>query len=193
MTSTARQQGGLGQPFANVVGISGSGVAAYITSTLILPMNTEILTVTMHRISEVASLSGVSAANIRFYEKAGLIAAKGRSDNGYRFYSSADVHQLRFIRLCRALDMSLDEVRTLLELDLNVKADCATARLALDGHVDHVRARLKELTALEKNLKALRNRCDGQDTHCHIIEALHQQADALPLPAGRALSAKRHV
>lgn len=151
------------------------------------------LIIATHRISEAAALSGVSAANIRFYEKEGLIAAKGRSDNGYRFYSSADVHQLRFIRLCRALDMSLDEVRTLLELDLNVKADCATARSSLDGHVDHVRARLKELTALEKNLKALRNRCDGQDTHCHIIEALHQQADALPLPAGRALPAKRHV
>ena len=146
-----------------------------------------------HRISEAAALSGVSAANIRFYEKEGLIAAKGRSGNGYRFYTSADVHQQRFIRLCRALDMSLDEVRTLLELDLNVKADCATARIALDGHVDHVRARLKELTALEKNLKALRNRCDGQDTHCHIIEALHEQADALPLPAGRTPGAKRHV
>jgi DNA-binding transcriptional MerR regulator len=156
-------------------------------------MNIEVGNTAQHRISEAAALSGVSAANIRFYEKEGLIAAKGRSGNGYRFYSAADVHQLRFIRLCRALDMSLDEVRTLLELDLNVKADCATARLALSGHIDHVRARLKELTALEKNLKALRNRCDGQDAHCHIIEALHQQADALPLPSGRVSVAKRHV
>jgi DNA-binding transcriptional MerR regulator len=162
-----------------------------------IAMNTEAHTeagsAVQHRISEAAALSGVSAANIRFYEKEGLIAVKGRSGNGYRFYSDADVHQLRFIRLCRALDMSMDEVRTLLELDLTVKADCATARLALDGHIDHVRARLKELTALEKNLKALRSRCDGQDAHCHIIEALHEQADALPLPSGRVSVAKRHV
>ncbi len=157
------------------------------------PDSAEAAPAGMHRISEAAALSGVSTANIRFYEKEKLIAVKGRSGNGYRFYSSADVHQLRFIRLCRALDMSLDEVRTLLGLDLNEKADCATARLSLDGHLEHVRARLKELTALEKNLKALRNRCDGQDAHCHIIEALHEQADALPLDGGRGLTARRHV
>ena len=146
-----------------------------------------------HRIGEAAALSGVSPANIRFYEKQKLVADDGRSDNGYRSYSRADVHQLRFIRLCRALDMSLDEVRTLLALDLNLKADCETARIALDGHLSHVRSRLRELTLLEKNLKALRNRCDGQDAHCHIIEALHEQADALPLDAARAMPGRRHV
>jgi DNA-binding transcriptional MerR regulator len=147
----------------------------------------------MHRISEAAALSGVSVANIRFYEKENLVGAQGRSDNGYRFYSDADVHRLRFIRLCRALDMSLDEVRTLLGLDLNIKADCATARLALDGHLGHVRARLKELNELEKNLKLLRSRCDGQGPHCQLIEALHEQADALPLKAGSGVTPKRHV
>lgn len=146
-----------------------------------------------HRIGEAATLCGVSAANIRFYETAGLIASQGRSDNGYRSYSRADIHQLRFIRLCRALDMSLDEVRTLLGLDLNVKADCETARIALDGHLSHVRARLRELTLLEKDLQALRNRCDGQGAHCHIIEALHEQADALPVDAARAVPGHRHV
>jgi len=146
-----------------------------------------------HRIGEAAGLSGVSPATIRFYEKERLIAPQGRSDNGYRSYSRADVHQLRFIRLCRALDMSLDEVRTLLALDLDVKADCETARLALDGHLSHVRSRLRELTALETDLKALRSRCDGQGAHCHIIEALHQQADALPLQTARNTPGRRHV
>ena len=146
-----------------------------------------------HRIGEAAALSGVSPANIRFYEKQKLVEGGGRSENGYRGYSRADVHQLRFIRLCRALDMSLDEVRTLLALDLNLKADCETARIALDGHLSHVRSRLRELTLLEKNLKALRSRCDGQDAHCHIIEALHEQADALPLDAGRAMPGRRHA
>ena len=141
-----------------------------------------------HRIGEAAALSGVTTANIRFYEKEQLIGAHSRSDNGYRFYSDADVHQLRFIRLCRTLDMSLDEVRTLLGLDLNNKRDCEVARSALDGHIEHVRARLAELTALEQNLRALRTRCDGQGAHCQLIEALHEQADALPLDARRSSS-----
>ena len=146
-----------------------------------------------YRISEAARLSGVSAANIRFYEKEKLLSPRGRSDNSYRFYSAGDVHQLRFIRFCRAMDMSLDEVRTLLGLDLNLKSDCATAREALDGHLAHVRARLAELKVLEKDLKALRSRCDGTDARCHIIEALHAQADALPAPGRRAAGVKRHV
>lgn len=131
-----------------------------------------------YQIGEAARRSGVSAANIRYYEKEALLAPHGRADNSYRQYSDGDVHQLRFIRLCRAMDMSLDEVRTLLGLDLRRKADCATAREALDGHLGHVRERLGQLKALEKDLVSLRDRCDGHGAHCRIIEALHEQADS---------------
>ena len=147
-----------------------------------------------YQIGEAARLSGVSAANIRYYEKEGLLAPQGRSENSYRQYSGGDVHQLRFIRLCRAMDMSLDEVRTLLGLDLRRKSDCATARDALDGHLGHVRERLSQLRALEKDLLALRNRCDGHGAHCRIIEALHEQADAMSDKGKPAQSrAKSHV
>jgi len=56
-----------------------------------------------------------------------------------------------------------------------------------------VRARLAELKALEKDLKALRNRCDGTDTHCHIIEALHELADAQAAGPAALAPKKRHV
>ena len=145
-----------------------------------------------YKIGEAATKSGVSAANIRFYEKETLLSPQARGDNSYRMYSDSDIHRLRFIRACRALDMSLDEVRTLLRLDLNSKADCTTARGALDEHLAHVRERLNELKALEKDLKALRGRCDGLDTTCHIIEALHERADAMPKMTPTA-TRKRHV
>lgn len=147
-----------------------------------------------HRIGEAARLSGVTAANIRYYEKEGLLTPGGRGSNSYRLYSAADVHRLRFIRLCRAMDMSLDEVRTLLGLDLTSKGDCDAACDALDGHLEHVRTRLRELQALEHDLLDLRNRCDGSGGHCRIIEALHAQADAQPRPpTARAPAPKRHV
>lgn len=156
-------------------------------------MNMEVQPLTpVHRIGEAAQRSGVSAANIRYYEREGLLKLQARAGNDYRLYSEADIHRLRFIRQCRALDMSLDEVRTLLALELNSKADCATASTALDAHLGHVRQRLAELRVLERDLLALRKRCDGSDDHCHIIEALHQRADeAVPRvepPAGH-----RHV
>lgn len=146
-----------------------------------------------YRIGEAARLSGVDAANIRFYEAKSLLSPRGRSMNSYRFYSESDIHQLRFIRLCRAMDMSLDEVRTLLSLDLRRKADCAAADRSLSDHLGHVRERLAELRALEKQLAALQARCQGGGDRCHIIEALHQQADAQPPGLRPAAPAKRHV
>ncbi len=147
----------------------------------------------VHRIGEAARRCGVSAANIRYYEAQGLLRAPVRSEGDYRLYSEADVHRLRFIRLCRALDMSLDEVRTLVALDLNNKADCQTARAALDAHLQHVRERLSELRSLERDLRDLRERCDGSGDQCHIIEALHARADEGAVPEGVPPLRRRHL
>ena len=92
------------------------------------------------------------------------------------------------------MDMSLDEVRTLLALDLRSKQDCEAACVTLDEHLGHVRERLDELRALEKDLVALRDSCDGSGSHCLLIEALHERADAQPMDAAeRGSPAARHV
>ncbi|MPN05537.1 hypothetical protein SDC9_152788 [bioreactor metagenome] len=152
---------------------------------------------TLHcRIGEAARRSGVSAANIRYYEKEGLLPAQSRADNQYRLYNDDEVHRLRFVRLCRAMDMSLDEVRTLLALDQSSGSDAHAACATLDEHLSHVRTRLDELRTLESELLSLRGRCDGRGGHCHVIEALHERADAEPVPPPQAAShqaRKRHV
>ena len=146
----------------------------------------------LHLIGKAAALSGVSTANIRFYEKEGLLAPGVRTANSYRGYSSGDIHQLRFIRLCRAMDMSLDEVRTLLNLDLAEKADCAAANAALEAHIAHVAERVAELQALQEDLMELRARCDGTGPQCRIMQALHERAAHLPREEAKA-RAHRHV
>ena len=145
-----------------------------------------------YRIGQASTRSGVSAANIRFYEKAGLLSAGARSDNSYRSYNDRDIHQLRFIRLCRAMDMSLDEVRTLLNLDLSSKSDCAVANDALQQHIAHVQERLRELRVLQRDLVELRDRCDGSGPKCRIMEALHERADRMSRDA-TAVRGHRHV
>ena len=147
----------------------------------------------IYKIGEAAARSGVSAANIRFYEKEKLLSVGVRSESSYRMYSDVDIHQLRFIRLCRAMDMSLDEVRTLLALDWHDSDDCAAARATVDAHLHHVRERLQELQTLEHELVSLRDCCDGNAGVCHTIEALHQRADAQSVSALAASPAKRHV
>ena len=61
-------------------------------------------------IKEVEARTGMTRANIRFYEKEGLIAP-ARSDNGYRDYSEAEVEELRKIKLLRVLGLSLEDIR----------------------------------------------------------------------------------
>jgi DNA-binding transcriptional MerR regulator len=152
------------------------------------------MSATLHyRIGEAAKRSGVSAANIRYYEKEGLLAPGGRSDNSYRFYSETDLHRLRFIRLCRAMDMSLDEVRTLLALDSADRADGHVACVTLDQHLAHVRTRLAELRTLEQELRTLRSRCGGAEGPCQVIDALHERAEAQALEPQRNAPAHRHV
>jgi DNA-binding transcriptional MerR regulator len=135
-------------------------------------------TLNRYLIGEASKRSGVSAANIRFYEKEGLIEARGDPDNGYRIYSDSDLHQLRFIRQLRSLNMNLNEVRSLMALDLGRKRDCASARSLLDTHVASVGRQIQELRRLESTLIDLRKRCDGQGVTCKLIEALHERADS---------------
>ena len=56
-----------------------------------------------------------------------------------------------------------------------------------------MRERLAELQALETNLEALRDGCDGSGPSCRIIEALHQRADVQSPDEGRASAVTRHV
>lgn len=63
-------------------------------------------------IKEVETLSGMTRANIRFYEQEGLIDPV-RRENGYRDYSEEDLQQLQRIRLLRTLGLGLEDIRSL--------------------------------------------------------------------------------
>jgi DNA-binding transcriptional MerR regulator len=63
------------------------------------------------QIGELARSTGVKIETIRYYEREHLLPVPQRTDGNYRLYSPRHVEQLRFIRYCRSLDMSLEEVR----------------------------------------------------------------------------------
>ena len=63
-------------------------------------------------IREVESRCGMDRANIRFYEREGLLAAP-RLSNGYRDYTEENVRTLLRIRLLRSLHVSLEDIRAL--------------------------------------------------------------------------------
>ena len=63
-------------------------------------------------IAELEARSGMTRANIRFYESEGFLSP-ARRENGYRDYSEADLELLLRLKLLRALDLPLAEIREL--------------------------------------------------------------------------------
>lgn len=126
------------------------------------------------KIGELAAATDTAVETIRFYEREALISAPSRSDSNYRQYTADHVQRLAFIRRCRSLDMSLDEVRILLRYLDRPAADCGEVNAVLDEHIEHVARRVRELKVLEKQLRELRAHCrsERKGQPCGILEEL---------------------
>lgn len=126
------------------------------------------------KIGELADATGTPVVTVRFYEVEGLLPIPARTSSNYRIYGVEHVERLAFIRHCRSLDMTLEEIRLLLEFKDAPQADCGAVNALLDAHIDHVAERIAELKSLEKQLKALRAQCEdiqaGKD--CGILSTL---------------------
>ena len=72
-------------------------------------------------IKEMETRCHLDRANIRFYEKEGLLNP-ARLANGYRDYSEEDVETLLRIKLLRALQVSLEDIKQLQQNPLSLQA-----------------------------------------------------------------------
>lgn len=63
-------------------------------------------------VKEVEQLTGMTRANIRYYEMEGLLNPE-RNANGHREYSKNDVEELNKIKLLRTLYISIEEIKEL--------------------------------------------------------------------------------
>ena len=132
-------------------------------------------------IGQAAAASGVSAKMIRYYESIGLIDAVTRTEAGYRIYSEADVHTLRFIRRARDLGFSVEQMMNLLALWRDrTRASAEVKRIALE-HVGELERKMRELAEMAETLRHLAKNCHGDHRpDCPIINELSQGKTAEP-------------
>jgi Cd(II)/Pb(II)-responsive transcriptional regulator len=126
------------------------------------------------KIGELAKRTGCLVETIRYYEREGLLLEPARSEGNYRLYTDIHVERLQFIRHCRVLDMTLEEIRNLLKFRDTPDENCSQVNALLDEHIEHVSNRIKELRFLQKDLRRLRNLCERAQAvkDCRILQSL---------------------
>jgi Cd(II)/Pb(II)-responsive transcriptional regulator len=139
------------------------------------------------KIGELALAAKTQAETIRYYERERLLPQAPRSGGNYRIYGPEHLERLAFIRHCRSLDMTLDEIRRLLRFKDAPEDNCAEVNMLLDDHIGHVASRIRELKQLEKQLKLLREQCgEAQNAgRCGILSELSHAAASEPLTGVR--------
>ncbi len=124
-------------------------------------------------IGEAAQQSGVSAKMLRHYESLGLLGAVARTDSGYRLYSPADVHTLRFIKRCRDLGFSMAEIAELVGLWQNRRRASSSVKRIAQKHVDELAQRIEAMQSMQRTLATLLACCHGDDRpDCPILDDL---------------------
>lgn len=126
-------------------------------------------------IKEIESLSGMTRANIRFYESEGLLLP-ARSPNGYRDYSENDLEILKRIKLLRTLHISLEEIKLLQNGDRELMD-------ALNQHLEELESKQISLEQSKEICEEMRS--DGVQYQTldaqHYLDAIENMTDK-PVP-----------
>lgn len=134
------------------------------------------------RIGQIARETGLSVDALRFYERNKLLAAPGRSEGGFRQYSSDDLAAIHFIRSLQTLGFSLKEIREFLRLRTNDLRACSAVRRMLGDKLKDTHAKRAALARLEDELKMALSKCNselrrGQGKkrgHCPVLTVLEE-------------------
>ena len=88
---------------------------------------------------------GISKHTIFYYEKEGIVTPQ-RDDNGYRSYSQDDLQKLIMVKFLRNLNISIDDVKAILNNELDFK-EC------LEINQIHLEKQIKSLEEVQENIE----------------------------------------
>lgn len=124
-------------------------------------------------IGALAAATGTKVVTIRYYEQMGLLPAPPRTASNYRSYDTDHLHRLLFIRRCRDLGFTLNQIRDFLRLSSDEKQDCAEVDRIAEENLTAVENKIADLQRLAAELRRISKSCQGGTVaNCRIIEAL---------------------
>lgn len=128
----------------------------------------------MFSIGELSKRTKVKVPTIRYYEEMGLLAEAERTEGNQRRYDKAGLERLSFIRHARDLGFSIESILSLIELQEHPDRSCEAATDIAVLQLSDVRAKIKRLRLLEKELMRISKGCDGQGVSedCYVLASL---------------------
>ena len=127
----------------------------------------------MMTVGETAKAVGVAPSTLRYYERQGLLTPSDRTRSAYRLYDQEAVERLAFIRAAQGLGFTLDDIRTLLELDADVPRKEVQALLA--RRLTEVDAKLADLKRVRATLSDALDRCRKSRKGCAVVADLREK------------------
>jgi len=121
------------------------------------------------QVGDLARMTGKTVRAIHHYEELGLIEPAGRSKGHYRLFEREALVRIRWIHKLQALGLSLAEIRTLVRnrsVSGSAQQSADQLRRMYEAKLVEVRARLTELSALERELQASLAYLDSCNTTC---------------------------
>ncbi len=124
-------------------------------------------------IGDLARFTGTKIPTIRYYEEINVMPRTKRAANNRRIYTKKHLERLTFIRHCRDLGFSLNEVRALLGFADHPAQSCAKVDNIARNHLQDVEQKIAALSILKSELDRMINQCEGGTiAKCRIIEVL---------------------
>jgi MerR family copper efflux transcriptional regulator len=132
------------------------------------------------KIGTVAKAAGIGVQTLHYYERLALLPKPQRSAANYRLYSPEAVRRVGFIKKAKAIGLTLEEIRQILDLKDRKRAPCRKVVQLGEKHFAEIDARLAQLRTYRRALaKALgewrkedmtERECAGE--FCDLIERL---------------------
>lgn len=123
-------------------------------------------------IKAVSQRSGVNIETIRYYEKIGALPTPARASNGYRMYNEHILVHIEFIKNCRSLGFSMEEIKQLDQLRKSPEASCREANGILIENLHKIQQKIQQLQQIEEKLTGCCDCNENTIAKCKIMELI---------------------
>jgi DNA-binding transcriptional MerR regulator len=109
----------------------------------------------LKQIGAIAKESGIPIKTIRYYEELGLLESSGRTEGGFRLFTTNVINRLSFIKRSQGLGLSLSEIKEFLLIHDQGELPCVHVKVKLQDKIAEVNRQIQQLLTLRSDLEAL--------------------------------------